>query len=166
MRVLVTRPEPGGARTAARLVQAGHDPVLLPLFETRVTASPQDLPPADRIGGLIATSARAFALFETGDLRDTAFLDVPVHAVGPATARAAQRVGFRDIHEGAGTASDLTQALIGRQAHPDRGAGGYGPDGGGLALVYLAGVPRTPAIEEALDDAGVLFSVVACYEMT
>lgn len=166
MRVLVTRPDPGGARTAARLVLAGHDPVLMPLFGTRVTASPQDLPPADRIGGLIATSARAFALFETEDLPDTAILGVPVHAVGPATARAARRAGFRDVHEGAGTASELARALIDRRAQHVPATGGDVPEDGAQVLVYLAGVPRTAAIEVALDEAGVAFSVLDCYEMT
>ncbi|RVD11473.1 uroporphyrinogen-III synthase, partial [Mesorhizobium sp. M7A.F.Ca.ET.027.02.1.1] len=35
LRVLVTRPEPGASRTAHRLEEAGFQPVLLPLTETK-----------------------------------------------------------------------------------------------------------------------------------
>ena len=36
MRVLVTRPEPASARTAAELERRGHEPVLLPLIVAAV----------------------------------------------------------------------------------------------------------------------------------
>ncbi|MBC7282458.1 uroporphyrinogen-III synthase [Hoeflea sp.] len=165
MRVLVTRPDPGGERTAARLAGSGHDPVAMPLFAAEVTARPEDLPPADRIGGLIATSARAFALFKASNLPDTAILDVPVHVVGPATALAARRAGFSDIREGAGAARDLARALINREQRPVAGVGDPGPEAGRRRLIYLAGVPRTAVIEEVLSDARVEFSVLECYRM-
>ena len=165
MRVLVTRPDPGGARTAARLAESGHDPVRMPLFETEVTAVPEDLPPSGRISGLIATSARAFALFEAANLPDKAILALPVHVVGPATAQAAQRAGFSDIHEGAGAARDLATALIDHQQRSASSVGITGPEEGQQQLIYLAGVPRTTVIEDALSDAGVLFTVTECYKM-
>lgn len=165
MRVLVTRPEPGGGRTAARLVLSGHDPIRMPLFETQVTAGPADLPTAAHIGGLIATSARAFALFETGDLQEKAVLDLPVHVVGPATARAAVRVGFSDIREGKGAARDLATALTSRRTGFAQGCFGDDPEDGRRELVYLAGVPRAAAIEDALKAAKVRFSVLECYKM-
>lgn len=165
MRVLVTRPEPGGARTAARLARAGHDPVLMPLFEAEVTATPQDLPPARLIGALVATSARAFLIFKAANLPDRAILDVPVHAVGPATARAACDAGFSDIREGGGAARDLALDLIdrvpGSATDESKGAASHEVQ----ALVYLAGVPRTSVIEDALSDAEVAFSVLECYRM-
>ncbi|MBU4531847.1 MAG: uroporphyrinogen-III synthase [Hoeflea sp.] len=165
MRVLVTRPDPGGARTAARLALSGHDPVLMPLFEAEVTATPEDLPPVSRISGLIATSARAFSLFKASNLLDKAILDVPVHVVGPATAEAAQLAGFSDIREGAGAARDLARVLVDSQVRPVSDADKNVPEPERQHLVYLAGVPRTAAIEAALSEAGAAFSVLECYRM-
>jgi uroporphyrinogen-III synthase len=162
MRVLVTRPEPGGQRTAERLAALGHDPVLMPLFETLVTATVDDLPPAREVGGLIATSARAFVLFGKEGVSETGFRDVPVHAVGPATAQAARETGFLDVREGGGTAQALSEKLTAaRMRDPQAGK----PVRSG-ALVYLAGVPRTPVIETALDAGKLDFLVVECYRMT
>ncbi len=166
MRVLVTRPEPGGQRTAERLAALGHDPVLMPLFETRVTATIEDLPTADEISGLIATSARAFALFESADLAQSGFRTVPIHAVGPATAQAARAAGFVDVREGGGTAKALSQTLTAARMHPHRGTDPVGQDIRPGALVYLAGLPRTPLIETALEAEKIDFSVIECYKMT
>jgi len=158
MRVLVTRPEPGGKRTAERLAELGHDPVLMPLFETAITAAVDDLPPVAEIGGLIATSARAFAMFDRQDVSESGLRDVPIHVVGPATALAATEAGFRDVRDGGGTALALSKTLS---------CGGRSGSGEGMpmALVYLAGVPRTPVIEAALVSENITHSVVECYKM-
>ena len=165
MRVLVTRPDPGGERTAARLALLGHEAVRMPLFETEITASPADLPPPDRILGLIATSARAFDVFNAEDPADSAIFSVPVHAVGPATAQAAHAAGFADVREGGGAARDLARALTGAASPPTGAPGTAGAEDEGRGLVYLAGAPRTAVIEEALRDAGLAFSVLDCYRM-
>ena len=165
MRVLVTRPDPGGTRTSARLRQLGHDVVQMPLFETEVTATSADLPPTETICGLIATSARAFALFEVGDGTASDMLRLPVHVVGPATARAARSAGFSDVRESGGTAQDLASALVDDHAPPDADAGKRSVNAGPVRLVYLAGVPRTPVIEDALRNAGRPSDVVECYRM-
>jgi len=158
MRVLVTRPEPGGKRTAERLAELGHDPVLMPLFETIVTATVDDLPPVGGIGGLIATSARAFAMFDTADVIESGLGDVPIHAVGPATAQAANEAGFRDVRDGGGTAQALSETLSEAWKSGLR-------DGKPTLLVYLAGKPRTPVIEAALQVENIDYSVVDCYQM-
>lgn len=162
MRVLVTRPEPGGQRTAERLARLGHDAVRMPLFETLVTATVDDLPPANEIGGLIATSARAFALFGKEGVSETGFRNVPVHVVGPATAQAARDAGFVDIRESGGTAQALAERLTAIWMRDRNNDEPVRPG----ALVYLAGVPRTPVIETALDTGKSDFSVVECYKMT
>lgn len=154
MRVLVTRPEPGASRTASRLRALGHEPVILPLFEAQVTASVEDLRPANQIGGLIATSARAFLVFG-GNTAPAAYLELPVHAVGPATAQAARDAGFMDVHEGAGSARDLASALTGLSGKAGHGSG----------LLYLAGLPRKPVLEAALTAAGLPFEVLETYRM-
>ncbi|WP_394691449.1 uroporphyrinogen-III synthase [Hoeflea sp.] len=154
MRVLVTRPEPGASRTAERLRALGHEPVILPLFEAQITASAQDLPPAKQIGGLIATSARAFSMFG-GKTAPAAYLELPVYTVGPATAQAARDAGFSHVHGGAGSARDLASTLM---ALPDKAKDGTG-------LLYLAGLPRKPTLEAALTTAGLAFQVLETYRM-
>mgnify|MGYP000900718465 CR=1 FL=1 len=49
VRVLVTRPEPGACRTAAKLRTFGFDPVILPLSRTRPLAVPEEAVPADAV---------------------------------------------------------------------------------------------------------------------
>ena len=165
MRVLVTRPEPGGRLTADRLAPAGYEPVLMPLFVARITATANDLPPADRIGGFVATSARAFSIFEGKDAAAESLRRIPVHAVGPMTARAARAAGFADIREGGGTASDLARSLVEAHSAATAAGGAAGKPSSDPALVYLAGTPRKPAIEDALAAAELEVRVVECYEM-
>lgn len=165
MRVVVTRPEPGGQRTAERLTSMGHDPVRMPLFEMRLTATPDDLPPAEAIAGLIATSSRAFAMFEGCSRLPENLVEVPVHVVGPATGQTAREAGFITVHESGGSAKALARTLT--IGSPSSKSGISVPEGSAHAkgLVYLAGVPRRPVIEAALTRFGPPFSVLECYEM-
>lgn len=162
MRVLVTRPQPGADRTAARLEAMGHDTVKLPLFESRVTATPRDLPDATEIDGILATSARAFSMFGAAGA-PLACRRLPVHAVGPATAEAARNAGFSTVYEGAGNARDLAARIAGDGAETGVGAGAE--IGHLMRPLYLAGQPRRPLIEEALVAAGMQYAVVECYRM-
>lgn len=150
----MTRPEPGASRTASRLHSLGHEPIILPLFEAHITASVEDLPPANQIGGLIATSARAFSLFG-GNTAPAAYLELPAYTVGPATAQAARDAGFADVHEGAGSARDLAGTLTALSGKAGHGSG----------LLYLAGSPRKPILEAALTAAGLPFEVLETYKM-
>jgi len=165
MRVLVTRPEPGGQRTAERLAGMGHDPVRMPLFETVVTATIDDLPPVEEIGGLIATSARAFAMVPKDGVPGTGLGEVPVHAVGRATAQAARDAGFLHVDDAGGTAEALSEALIRPRQQDSTGREATGPKVRRGVLVYLAGVPRTPVIEMALEAHEPGFRVIDCYKM-
>ena len=165
MRVLVTRPEPYGLRTAEKIALSGHDAVRMPLFETRVTAAVDDFPAAKQIGGLIATSGRAFAMFKCIGLPAAGVLDVPVYVVGPATAAAAREAGFTDIREGGGTAQELAGVVAIHQSAACDAAGAAGTEGTLPVLVYLAGTPRTPTIEDSLLAARLPFMVLECYQM-
>jgi uroporphyrinogen-III synthase len=162
----VTRPQPGAARTAARLLRLGHDAVVMPLFEATVTASMDDLPPVTDISGLIATSARAFDMFGDMDVAAVGLADVRVHAVGAATARAARDAGFEHVHEAGGTAQALARDLTGDQVEPLTGPREAHRSGQRARLVYLAGVPRTPLIEVALKADDTDLMVLECYKMS
>lgn len=101
-RVAVLRPEPGNAATAARLRDAGLDPLPLPLFRVH----PLDWIPPDlsAFDGLLLTSANAVRHGGAG----LAFLHgLPVLAVGSATADAARAAGFDVVHTGSTDVADL-----------------------------------------------------------
>src|SRR5712672_914868 len=94
MRLLVTRPEPAGARTAARLRALGHDVILMPVLRVELVPNPElgDGP----FGALILTSANAVqALAQHRRLSELQIL--PAYAVGRRTAEAARAHGFAPI---------------------------------------------------------------------
>lgn len=101
-RVAILRPEPGNAATTARLYEAGLDPLPLPLFTVR----PLDwvAPEARAFDGLLLTSANAL---RHGGANLTALLDLPVLAVGQATAAAARTAGFTVAQTGSTDVADL-----------------------------------------------------------
>jgi len=126
MRLLVTRPLPAGAATAERLQALGHQVTLAPLMATEAMAwaLPEPLPEA-----VMLTSAFAARLANSAALHQ-----LPVFAVGDATARAAREAGFADVRDGGGTA----QALI-------DGAAAAGV----ASLLHLAGEDLTPVLVPA-----------------
>lgn len=147
MRVLVTRPEPGASRTAARLAALGHDAVLLPL--SAVTPLPFEPPAPDGFDALAATSANALRHLPAemqarlGGLR--------CYAVGPGTGRAAREAGFAVVTQGPGGADGLATSILTARPRPDR-------------LLYLTGRVRMPDFERALREAGIQVVAVETYD--
>jgi uroporphyrinogen-III synthase len=120
MRLLVTRPLPGGEATAARLAAHGHAAILAPLMAAESLAwQPPVAPPQ----AIMLTSAFAARLAAAD-----AWHGLPAYVVGAATAMAARLAGFADIRDGGGNA----QALLDTVA-----AAGI------TALLHLAGEDRT-----------------------
>jgi uroporphyrinogen-III synthase len=108
--VLILRPEPAGRRTAQHIISLGFAPILYPLFALEAVGW---APPADSFDALLLTSANA-VLF--GGAALTHYQDLPVFAVGPATARAAIDAGFRDVHPGGGNVA-ATVPMIASAGH-------------------------------------------------
>lgn len=94
--IVVTRPEPGGAETAARLERLGYRPILAPALV--LTPRRVRLP---RAQALILTS-RAAARALTSPIAG-----LPVIAVGAATAEAARQGGWRGVTAAGGTAAHV-----------------------------------------------------------
>ena len=94
MRLLVTRPEPDATRQAELLAARGHEPVLAPLLAIEsATNVPIEL---DGAQALIVTSRNALrALASHRDV--AALLQLPLFAVGEATAKAATELGFTTV---------------------------------------------------------------------
>lgn len=155
MRVLVTRPEPAATRTAERLRQLGHDPVVLPLsVARRFPADAGKALDAD-IAGIVVTSAEAIrTLAETVAPRP--WTRLPLFAVGAATAASARDLGFETIVVAEGDGASLARLIEERRDlwH-----------GTGLPLLYLAGRPRSSTLEFALGEANVPFRTFECYRM-
>jgi len=87
--IAVIRPEPGNRVTAAAIEAAGRKAIRLPLFEARPLA--WDVPDPASFDALIVTSANAMRHGGSGLAQ---LLDLPLYAVGEATAEAARRAGF------------------------------------------------------------------------
>jgi len=128
MRLLVTRPEPDNARTAAALRAKGHEVVLAPLLHIEAVAD------AD-LGGspwaaIVLTSANgARAVAEHP--RRAELIALPVLTVGRSSADAARAAGFADVTSADGDADDLARLAA------QRCTGARQP------LLYLAGEDRS-----------------------
>jgi len=103
-RVIVLRPEPGASETVARARQLGLDAAAVPLFEIE----PLDWAAPESFDGLLLTSANAVRHGgeQLGKLRD-----LPVFAVGEATAAAARDAGFTVAKTGAAGVDALLGAI-------------------------------------------------------
>jgi uroporphyrinogen-III synthase len=145
-RVLVTRPEPGAARTAARLQAAGYEPVVMPL--SKIVALRQSRP-SEEFGAVAASSANALRHAYPGLVR--LLSDKPLFAVGDETASAAREAGFADVRSSRGSAEDLARAV----------ASGMAPS---LPVAYLCGRFRRDVIEAGLGAAGIRTIPIETYD--
>jgi len=146
MRLLVTRPEEGGERSAAVLRARGHEVLLAPLLRIKAIAgSDLGAPPWAAILLSSANAARAIASHpRIGEL--TA---LPALAVGLRTAEAARAAGFTDVQSADGDAQDLIRVTAARFT------------GHRAPLLYLAGEER--ARDLAGDLAGLVVRTVVIY---
>lgn len=124
MRLLVTRPEPDATALKERLAARGHEVLIEPLL--KINLLPVDDIELEGTQALIATSRNAVRALAQGKALDVAQA-IPIFAVGPATAAAAQALGFQEVIEGPKDAAALV-ALIALRAEVNAGP-----------LVYLAG---------------------------
>jgi uroporphyrinogen-III synthase len=105
VKVWVTRAEPGAGETAKRLVELGHEPLVAPLL----TVQPLDaVPDLTDVGALAFTSANGVRAFAALSARR----DLPVFAVGAATAAVARQLGFADIQAGPSDVAGLAACII------------------------------------------------------
>ena len=105
--VVILRPEPGATETFDRAVEAGLNPIKLPLFDVEpVPWSPPAEPSA--FDGLLITSANAVR--EAGAGLDH-LKALKVYAVGPASAQAARTAGFAIAKVGPANVRALLSAI-------------------------------------------------------
>jgi uroporphyrinogen-III synthase len=137
MRILVTRPEPDGERTAAKLRARGCEVMLAPLL--RVETVDADL---DGIWHAVAvTSVNALRAIADHPALE-ALLESPAYAVGGRTADAALAQGFANVISANGDVGDLAGVM---KTHLQPG----------MRVLYLAGEERSGDLTGALAAAGI-----------
>lgn len=133
MQIVITRPRPQAEALAARLGAKGHACLIEPMLE--IEPLPVGLPSLDGVQAIVLTSANAVpALFEEAK-------QLPVFAVGEATAAAARAAGCARLSVAEGDAKSLGP-LIAARCHPDDGA-----------LLHLSGEQVREGMEEAVELA-------------
>ena len=178
LRVLVTRPERGAARSAKKLGAMGFEPILLPLTEIHplpvaadeplrqgMVLTPLPTPPHKGEGNsetltpsssLWGGGATAVAVTSANAIRHApkeliaALAHLPCYAVGEKTARAAREAGFSSVEQGPGDAEGLAAAMT--------------ADFAGKSVVYLCGRVRFPGFEQRLAAAHIAVFPVETYE--
>ncbi len=136
MRVLITRPEEDAAALAAELARRGVEAVSAPLLDIEITPGPAlDLAGVQAVLLTSANGARAFAARSPERA-------IKVLAVGDATARTANALGFSEVASAAGDVDDLARLAVGSL---DTGAG---------ALLHAAGSKLAGDLAGMLDAAG------------
>ena len=115
MLALITRPIDDAGALAAALAARGVDSLVEPLLAIRLLAgAPPDLAGVQAVLATSANGARAFAAASPRR-------DLPVFAVGDASAAAARRAGFAQVASAAGDVAALA-ALVAATLDPGRGA--------------------------------------------
>ena len=132
--VLITRPRPGAAETAARVEAMGLIAIVAPFL--KITPTPASLPHPGRIAAVLLTSGSAIAPLPAE------FRACPVLTVGDATARRAKQAGFTTVVSADGDAAALTELVRNRIA----------PGGGTLLLA--AGRGQSLALAADLRRSG------------
>lgn len=145
-RILVTRPREDAEGVTAELRARGHDVVVEPLLE--IVPVPGAAVDATATQGILVTSANGIrALAPRLERRD-----LPVWAVGDASARAARELGFARVESAGGDVESLA-ALVSAQADP---AGGE--------LLHAAGTVTAGDLAGRLGEAGFAVRRLVLYE--
>jgi uroporphyrinogen-III synthase len=146
MRIVVTRPQPDGERTAASLRARGHHVLVVPLMRVEPLTADLD----GRWSALVITSANAVAAIRNNPAC-RGLVGLPVYAVGRRTALAAEAAGFAEVIAAGGDARDLVRLIAER--HSDAAA----------PLLYLAGEHRAADLVAELAVHGITAEMRVVY---
>lgn len=147
-RVLVTRPQPAAAHTAARLAEAGFEPLVLPLSET-VALPVENLPDPAAFDAVAITSANAIR-HASSDLLSR-LEGKQCYAVGGRSGEAARKAGLSVVRADAGDAESLAAQIVAEMPP-------------GTRLLYLCGKVRRPDFDAMLADAGLAAQALETYD--
>ncbi|MGO7869758.1 uroporphyrinogen-III synthase [Rhizobium leguminosarum] len=150
MHVLVTRPAHSATRTAQRLRDMGHEPLLLPLRQPLHDNVAALAALATTSGAIAVTSAEAIRVLSALGEKLRPHLARLLFAVGETTAEEARSLGFRSVASSQGNGRDLADLVAAEKPS---------------TLLYLAGTPRAETFERRLRELSIHFSVAECYRM-
>lgn len=146
MKALVTRPLEDAGGLLAALAERGIDALVEPMMEVRFSSGPS--PDFEGVQAILATSANGVrALARLSPVRE-----VPLLAVGDATAEAARALGFSDVASAAGAQSDLL-ALASDHLNAQSGR-----------LLHVAGSVVAGDLKGELEARGFVVERLAVYE--
>ncbi|CAA7621723.1 conserved hypothetical protein [Magnetospirillum sp. LM-5] len=144
-RALVTRPREDSHGIATALAELGFAVQIEPLLEIRPVEDAQI--DTDGLQGILATSANGIRALA----RTLADRDLPVWAVGDASARAARDLGYRAVASAGGDVDSLA-ALVTERCRPEAGA-----------LLHAAGSVTAGDLSGRLGQAGFTVRRVVLY---
>lgn len=147
MRLLVTRPQEDGERTAAALRALGHSVTLAPLLRIEPLAAKFGRGP---FAAVLTTSANAARAIE-GHARLGELRSLPLYTVGPRSAEAARAAGFASVRSADGDAEGLIAFVAAECA------------GASAPLLYLAGEDRSADLAEQLPRHGLTVRTAIVY---
>jgi uroporphyrinogen-III synthase len=147
MRILLTRPEPDGEKTAAKLRTLGHEPVMASLLRIILHAPPADLAEPE---ALLLTSRNAVRAVSHWP-QATGWRHRPVFVTGHGTGDAARQAGFADVRSADGDAAALAAFVM----------AGIGPEV--RPILYPAARDRSEDFLEILRAKGYDIRVVEAY---
>lgn len=145
MRILVTRPEPDAAGTAARLNARGHEALIDSLLSIEPVAFEIGRGEFDAVA-ITSASALHAATGETF----ARFFSLPLFAVGPHSGEVARQAGFRDVRTGGGNVQALADEIAGAMAR-------------GARALYPAAADRARNLAALLRPAGIEVETVVVY---
>jgi uroporphyrinogen-III synthase len=146
MRLVITRPQADGERTAAALRARGHDVLVAPLMRVEPVAANL----FGSWGAVVITSANAPGAI-AGHPASKALFDLPLFAVGRRSADAARLAGFSNVTTAGGDVRDLVRLIAER--HTDASA----------PLLYLAGEDRATDLVAELVAHGITAEMAVVY---
>jgi uroporphyrinogen-III synthase len=147
MRILVTRPEPDGERTAQKLRERGCNVVLAPVLRIRLLDQAElGAGPWDAVAMTSANAAHALERHA----RRPEIIRLPVLTVGRRTAEAARAMGFTEIASANGNEQALAHLI---DATLRRGS----------KILYLAGEDRAGDLAAAVAPFGVKVETIVVY---
>lgn len=154
MAVLITRPYPDNAATAAALRAAGIEAMLAPMLRFEPVEWREE--PGAAFDGVIATSANALRAIG-GNSGVAPLLELPLFAVGSHTAEAARTGGFRSVIDADGDAAALRERI---KASLKKGRGRRA-----LTLLHLAGADLASDLATELGAIGIMVATRTVYRM-
>ena len=158
MRVLITRPGEDGTALAEILRARGIESVIEPLLSIKYLDGPELK--LENIQALLLTSANGVrALARRTDRRD-----IPVYAVGDATAMTARKAGFIQVHSAAGdvkTLVDLVKEILKPKDGPLLHIAGSSVAGDLIGLIDASGFKCTRSVlYEAIGERSLRSSTI------